>query len=343
LKPKQWEQEKRTLGTTAGGSTYTLTLPKAWIKQLALEKGHPITLTRVGGGIYLELDKVEDEASKSTQLDIDQALKREGLVRTLISRYIAGFNVLEISGEISAEQRVDIRHTVQRLIGAEILQETGEFTLIHILRDPQVLSVRQLLDYIKDNVTSMLQDAPVALLENDREKAIGVVQRDDRVDRFFLLLSRRLYAALRDPLAEVKHRVSRVDFFNVHNAARQLERIADHAVKIAQTAQTLIEADQPFPQDLKALLEQAHERVQTLLKQVMSAFEGLDVEQAHSALETLNDVTRLVNSFDRRLLELENTFLAHHLSTVTDSIGRVRDYAGNIAELALNASALGAR
>jgi phosphate uptake regulator len=343
MKPKKWAQEKRTLGTTAGGSTYMLTLPKAWIEAFELEKGHELPLSLVGEGVYINLGQHSDEDSKSTSLKIDENLTGEVLARTLISRYIAGFNVLEINGTLSVSQRDDIRETVQRLIGAEILQETSELMLIHILRDPQVLSVAQLLEYISDNVISMLRDAPQSLFDQDTPKALSVIQRDERVDRFFLLMSRRLYAALRDPLAEVEHKISRVDFFNTHNVARQLERVADHAVKIAQSTQVLNEEEREFPKKMKTLLENASEGVQDFLAQVGKAFVDSDSNAAHQALALKPEVEALIADFDRRLLELDDSLLAYHLGIVADSISRVKDYAANIGEVALNAVALESR
>lgn len=340
MKPQKWLQETRTLGTTAGGSTYMITLPKGWIESFELNKGDQLTLSLVGLGIYLNLEQESVEDSTSTKFEMDEKLEGDALARTLISRYIAGFNVIEVTGTMSPEQRSDIRNTVQRLIGAEILQETGEFLLIHVLRDPRVLSVEQLLDYINDNVTGMLKDAPTSLFESDREKAISVVQRDERVDRFYLLLSRRLYAALRNPLAEVEHKISRVNFFNTHSVARQLERVADHAVKIGEAAIALIDEERTFNSKMHKLLEKASNGVQDFLHQVMKAYLTFDSEAAHTAFAVKPEVESLISEFDRQLVDVDDVHLAYHLGIVADSISRVNDYAANIAEVALNAVAL---
>ena len=169
-------QEQRTLGTTAGGSTYMITLPKGWVDELGLEKGESVTLVRVGGGIYLSVAPSSEKSESSTELVIESTSEIEPVGRALISRYIAGFDMIEIKGEISVDQRDHIRQTVQRLIGAEILQETGDYILIRMLRDPHMLSVDQLLQYILENAEGMLKDAPQALLEMDGEKAGGVIQ-----------------------------------------------------------------------------------------------------------------------------------------------------------------------
>ena len=337
---KPFDRERRTLGTTAGGSTYMITLPKSWVEDLQMQKGEEVSLVRVEPGIYVSPNRDREKPKARTTLEVVGPLRDAALSRALISQYVAGHDVIEVVGSIDNEQHEVVRDTVQRLIGAEILQETADFMLIQTLRDPQVLSAPQLLDYIRENAEAMITDAPRALLERDLERAQGVIQRDERVDRFFLLLSRQLYEALRDPLAEVERGVSRVEFFNAHTVARQLERIADHAVKIAQSAEALIGEDRVLPDDLSNDLHDTEVLVRELLDQVMGAYLELDVSKAQRALITLPEIETSLARIDRELLDLDDSHLAFHLGIVVDSIGRVKDYAANIAELAINAEAL---
>ncbi len=332
------EAERRRLGTTAGGGTYLVTLPKAWVAALGLKKGDLITLVRLGSVIVLWRPQEREGEPKRTHLPV-QGLQGKALERALIALYIAGFDVIEVVGPLSDEQRQIVKETAQRLIG-EILQETDDFVLIQTLRDPQVLSVPQLLEYIYDNAREMLREAFEALLAQDAGRAERVVQRDERVDRFFLRLSRQLYAALQDPLGEVEQGISRVEFFNVHTVARQLERIADHAVKIARTAEALVAEGRRLPRKLAESLTELQNNVQELLARVMAAFSTLNGEEVHRALEALPEIERQIEAIDRTLLGLGDPHLAYHLGIVVDSLGRVKDYAANIAEVALNAEAL---
>jgi phosphate uptake regulator len=332
-------KEERRLGTTAGGSTYMITLPKAWVEALGLKKGEALTLVKMGSVISLWRPRARDLRSQRTRLSMGEALQGKALERGLIALYIAGFDIIEVVGPLSDEQRQIIKETAQRLIG-EILQETDDFVLIQTLRDPQVLSVPQLLEYIYDNAREMLREAFEALLAQDAGRAERVIQRDERVDRFFLRLSRQLYAALQDPLGEVEQGISRVEFFNVHTVARQLERIADHAVKIARTAEALVAEGRRLPRKLAESLTELQNNVQELLARVMAAFSTLSGEEVHQALEALPEIERQIEAIDRTLLGLGDPHLAYHLGIVVDSLGRVKDYAANIAEVALNAEAL---
>ncbi|OGF56824.1 MAG: hypothetical protein A2Z21_02580 [Candidatus Fraserbacteria bacterium RBG_16_55_9] len=335
MKESRLAQEQRILGTTAGGNTYMITLPKQWIDRLGLKKGDPLTLVQVGSGIYFYQAHERKSEATRTQLRAEEELSGEALVRALLSLYIAGFDVIEVVGPITEEQRKVVREATQRLIG-EILQETDERLLIQTLRDPEVLSVPQLLEYIYENAAEMWKEAADALLEGHPKKASRVIQRDERVDRFYLRLSRQLYATLRDPLAEVERGVSRVDFFNIHLVARQLERVADHAVKVAHEAQALAEKGHKLDSELMTQLAKVRGDVQQLLAKAMAAFTHLSGEEAHQALAMLSPIERLLKKLDERVLDLKDP----HLAIVVDSLGRVKDYSANIAEVALNAEAL---
>jgi phosphate uptake regulator len=338
--------EQRILGTTAGGNTYMITLPKEWVEGMGLAKGDALTLVRVGSGIYFYQAQDREASVPTKKLELSTELSGKALERALISQYIAGYDAIYVLGDtITEEQREVIRQTAQRLIG-EILQEgtledettrkKRDFLLVQALRDPQVLHVRELLKYIYENAEEMLKDASQALLQGERKKADRVIQWDERVDRFFLRLSRQLYATLQDPLAEVERGISRVEFFNIHIVARQLERIADHAVKIAREAQALLEKVRGLPSDVAASIARTRDEVQALLHRAMWAFTHLDGGEAHRALGTLHAIEKLVKKLDERVMDLKDP----HLAIVVDSFGRVKDYAANIAEVALNAEAL---
>ena len=360
--------ERRRLGTTAGGGTYMITLPKDWVEALGLRKGDSVELVWAEGGIYLRGRGAEEgHPARRMRLQVSSELSGPALARTLISLYIAGADVIEVEGPFTEGQRRAIGETARRLIG-EILQETRERVLIQTLRDPQIHSADQLVRFVYANAQEMLAEAVEALRKGDAEQARRVIARDERVDRFFLRLSRQLYAALREPtpLAAVAPRPapgpwpgadpleegtgspkdgseaasSRVELFNVHTVARQLERVADHAVKIAQAAEQLLAERLPVPPFLEGEIAGTHEAVRALLERAFRAFSERHGRGAHEALEAVSELERGLEALDRRLLGLENPHLAYYLGIVVDSLGRVKDYAVNIAEVALNAEAL---
>lgn len=84
------------------------------------------------------------------------------------------------------------------------------------------------LQKMKTNVRQMLKDSLDALVNTDRKLAERVTQRDDEVDAIHEAMYHQLIQAMRDHPQQISQ------FINYQNISRQLERIADHAVNIAE-------------------------------------------------------------------------------------------------------------
>ena len=204
--------------------------------------------------------------------------------------------------------------------------------------DSSELSIVNAVTRMRLIATSMLEDAGTALVENDDDIAQDVIERDDDVDRLFLVVSRIFRATLRSPRAAEGLGVSREDCFDFHSSARQLERVADHAVKISQLAGKL----EAIPDDVAGALLEVHADVATILEQSMDALFAEDPDEAtdlgHAALEAVLEIDEHTRTIDDMLRDLEPV-QAQSLGLIVDSLSRSADYGGNIAETALQKAA----
>jgi phosphate uptake regulator len=317
-----------------GGSTFMITLPKGWAERVGLRPGSPLRLTPRDEALIL----VPEERAKPARAILKLGSQaEEALAREIISLYIAGFDIIEVRGErIGPEQRRVIRETTRTLIGPEIVEESAESMIIHNLLDLGEVSAERTFERIYLISKSMLNDAVRALLERDHELARDVIGRDSEVDRLFLMLSRQLRIALQDIL-----RGEQLRLFDHHAAAKQLERIADHAVKIAQVALAL---EAVVPQGLREGLQRATNKVLPLLGEAAEAFLQLDLERANRVIDQAEEAHNLLLEVARPFWQLElegaeRARMAQALGIIGDSLSRVSDYAANIAEVALNAAA----
>jgi len=185
---------------------------------------------------------------------------------------------------------------------------------------------------------SMLEDAVTALIENDDDIARDVIERDDDVDRLWLVVSRIFRATLRSPRAVEELGVSREACFDFHSSARQLERIADHAVKISDIALKLDE----LPADVADALHGLHAEATSVFDQSMDALFADESEEAtrlgHDALAAVLEIDEHTRQIDDKLRDLEPA-QAQSLGLIVDSLSRSADYGGNIAETALQKAA----
>ncbi|WP_049921781.1 phosphate uptake regulator PhoU [Halopiger djelfimassiliensis] len=319
-----------------GGSTYTVSLPKEWATENGISSGSTVE-------IYSEDDTLlvtpqSDADHQEGTLDVS-ALADEQLVRAVLTMYVSGFDIIHLeANRITTDQRRAIRSAIQGLIGVEVVEEQTDRVVVQDLLDSSELSIVNAITRMRLIATSMLEDAITALVENDDDIAADVIERDDDVDRLFLVVSRIFRATLRSPRAAEGLGVSREDCFDLHSSARQLERVADHAVKISQLAQKF----GTIPEDVAGALLEVHDDVAAILEKSMDALFAEDTDEAtdlgHDALESVLDIDEHTRRIDDLLRELDPV-QAQSLGLILDSLSRSADYGGNIAETALQKTA----
>jgi len=186
---------------------------------------------------------------------------------------------------------------------------------------------------------SMLEDALLALRDLDRDLASDVIQRDDDVDRLWMVVSRIFRATLRTPKASEELGLPREVCFDYHSSARQLERIGDHATKIAHLT---LEIDQEIPEAVVTAIEELHAEVETVIDGAMDALFADDSDEATRLANEVREQVRAIDSTARGIDELLRDLDPAHaqlVGLIVDSVSRSADYGGNIAETALQKAA----
>ena len=185
---------------------------------------------------------------------------------------------------------------------------------------------------------TMLEDAVEALIENDDDLAQDVMERDDDVDRLWYMVSRVFRTVLRNPTAATEIGFPRDTCFDFQSSARQLERVADHATKIAELALELEEVPDNAAGPLRALLEEATEVPEMAMDALLADDPDEAADLATAARAQIDDVDGKAREVDKEILEFDPG-TAQALGLVVDSLSRTADYGGNIAENALQKAA----
>jgi phosphate uptake regulator len=320
-----------------GGSTYTVSLPKGWATDNDVSAGSIVEFHSEEDLLLLsprsETDRIEGT------LDISGMDTDHELTRAVMTMYVSGFDVIVLeSTRISAGQRRVIREATQGLVGLEVIEETSDRVVLQDLLDSSELSVHNAITRMRLVSLTMLEDAVEALITNDRELAHDVEERDDDVDRLWYMVSRVFRTVLRNPTAANEIGFPRETVFDFQSSARQLERIADHATKIADLSLEIGEIPDSAVSPLEALEEEAREVPEM-------AMDALLKEDPEQAVELANEARGRIRSIDNEVREVDDLIrefdpqLAQVLSLVTDSLSRTADYGGNIAESALQKAA----
>ncbi|WP_255195160.1 phosphate uptake regulator PhoU [Halorarius litoreus] len=319
-----------------GGSTYTVSLPKDWATANGVSGGSVVEFHPEDDALLLT-PRREDEKVEGT-LDVT-GLEGDQLTRAVMTMYVSGFDIITLeTPRITAEQRRTIRTAAQGLVGLEVIGETSERVQLQDLLDSSELSINNAITRMRLVATTMLADSVTALVEGDDDLAEDVIQRDDDVNRLYYMVSRVFRSILRDPSTAAEVGLDRETAFDYHSSARQLERVADHASKIAENA---LELDAP-PEHVSDLIGELHESAVAVIEKAMDALLADDAEEAtrlaNEARQSVDLVDERVREADAELLDLAPQ-QAQLLGLVVDSLSRAGDYGGNIAETALQKAA----
>ncbi|GAA0304915.1 PhoU domain-containing protein [Halarchaeum salinum] len=328
--------ERRKVQVT-GGSTFTVSIPKDWARDHDVSAGDEISFHPDSGSLLLS-PVSEDETQRGT-FDIT-GMEGDALTRTVMTMYVSGFDVLVLeASRITSDQRRVVRNATQGLVGLEVLEETSDRIVVQDLLDSSELSIHNAVRRMRLIARSMLDDAVTALRENDHDMAEDVIERDDDVDRLWFVVSRIFRGSLRSPRTAQEIGVTRETCFDYHSSARQLERIGDHAAKIANVA---LELDEPVPEGaadaLDDLRADAADVVDTAMEALFADERDDATELANRARESVLGIDEHARALDDLLRDLE-PHEAQHLGLVVDSLSRCADYGGNVAETALQKAA----
>lgn len=330
-----------------GGSTYTISLPKEWATANGIETGTPLSLYAADDRMVATRKNAADDRTVTIEAgDLSPA----ALADTVVTAYVAGYDEIVLTSpvEFDADGRHAVRSAVTRLVGVEIQSQTPAEITIRSLIDGAEVSLHQTVVQMRLTALTMHEDAVRAVVgeqsspsprsqarENGTELARRVVDQDEDVDRLFRLVSRQFHRGLADFREAVTFDVDRLDAFAYYRIARQLERIADHAEKIAGVAERQSAAP---PEDLRdeldALGERSRDIVRTALDEQLDEPSLSGLRAAVSRRDALVDDVRDV---DRRLYD-SDVDEAHLLATVLDSVERTAEYGANVAEMGLQSA-----
>jgi len=315
-----------------GKSTFIVSLPKNWATKNGIKAGSIIYINQVDNGA-LTLSTDRSERDMRARLDIADK-SGEPLIRDIIGCYLGGYKTIEVfSGHMSSAQKKDLHQIVNKLIGPEILEETINKVVIQDLLSSEELQAEKALKRIRTVVKSMIQDSLSALQSDNKELAMDVIQRDNDVDRLNLLIARQFTEVLRSGSVR-QETLNLIMAFNYMQAASNLERIADHACKIAEIAS---KCSSPLPEELKEKLSSMKSLLCGLIDDSLSCLLQTNSNKANELIDKISEIQRraqgMANSSDAK----GKSDLIVRL-VLAGSLERMLDYIMNISELTINLS-----
>ena len=328
-----------------GRSTYILSLPKKWMKEMHLKPGDPLTIIREANN-SLSIIPYAERASNLVNEATAIVLYNDGvnsLKRKIVSIYLAGYNTVHLkskTGRISPAQRDAVREVVRKnLVGTEIIADSSDAITIQVLLTLPELSVNTAVRRMFLIASSMHKDAMLSLSEMNHELANAVIKSDDEVDRFSLYILRNLVIATQNERTLREIGLKRpADCLSYRVAVKSIERIADHSSGIADKCLKIEE--QEISKEVFEKIEKMSHLSLGALSDAVEAFLRRDYVMADSVVDKVenirsveNDIISFLNGEDKMT---SNEPVNSNIRLILEDIRRTAAHASDIAEAAMN-------
>jgi phosphate uptake regulator len=324
----------------AGGSTYLVSLPKRWVLNAGLKAGDTLFVeTEVDGSVSVRSRAGEKPSARRKIFQEKGGEERDHLLRKFIGAYISGFGLIEVRfpPDRGPFVRRVARDFCRLVIGPEVIEESRNSLVIQDLSDPSELSSEKCLRRMHLTVRAMLEDAILALKKSDSTLAHDVALRDQDVDRLYWMVAKQFHIASTFPSQSAGSSVAG----SVHGhrlVAKLLERIGDHAQRIASTLPA-ITAGKGLDAKLAKDFEDAEVSAVAILDRAFNALISGDIDSANEAIDARDEHQKLIDALSHRVATRKGEELLA-LGTVVDSLGRAASYSADIAEQAIDLAVL---
>jgi len=326
-----------------GGATLTVSLPKEWVRRLGLGAGDLVEVSLEPDGSLKIFPHERVERKSDCVIDISEGASKGTVIRELMSKYLIGYNTIIIKFPYrSSEYRKDLRKIISdKLIGVEVIDESSDRLTIQVLVNVKELPVNASLQRMAHVASGMLKDGLTGLLTNDRQVLEDVLDRDNVVDKLYLYTLRQINAVIRGYLKIQDIGLGGIgETLEYGIVAKSIERVADHAQRIAFNVIKIIDYGNSIDSDVVDALRDYDNVVNDIFMSSVNSFIRRNRKKAH---ELLDNTPSLISQIENKVSKVaskvqRDVALYFHLRMIMDSMRRVTDYSMDISEATIDLS-----
>ena len=308
-----------------------VSLPKKWAKKNKLGSGSEVKLLQQPNGT-MTIDPGQSNPNKKISTVKCNDEKSQHLFRDLIGTYLAGSTEIKVIGKprLTIKERKTIRKFSASVIGLEIIEEEASQAILTDMSNPGALPFRRAIKRLYRIVSAMYNDS-ILILEGSEDLAADVVDRDKEADKLQWFIERQFNMMLENPGLSRQLQASSFEGVVYSNVARYLERIADHACRLAEIGYV---AGQIPGRKMLPLAKEAGE----IMKDSMKSFINNNPRKATVVIDIGKKTVQKAQKYfeNRYKKEMEHPL---EFSIAMDAIMRTIAYSTDISEAAINYSA----
>jgi phosphate uptake regulator len=333
-----------------GYSTFSVSLPKDWVKEVGIKPGDVVSVIRLDDGSLKIQPGISREEKTARRIVSVEKCDEPGLLkRIIIALYIVGADNIVISSRtgLSTTQIEEVKKAVSSLNGFGIVEQTSNYITVQSFVDPTKFPIDGLLRRLHTITSYMLESCYKAIEKKKKEIVHEVLMAEEEMDKIYWMAVRQLlYATKRMDVAK------KIGLENVMNIAgnrlvtKLIEKIGDYAEEMAKQALILIEKGLPEKKHL-SILEKDTRRVLEIYKNSFNSLLNKDPILANRVIDSATELEKDLKETSFILPQeciRRNEFggdvasVAFALRTYILNLAQVVNFAGTIAEVALNRS-----
>lgn len=314
-----------------GGASLSIIIPKKWAAKLKLTDKSELVVDSSQEKVLKLYPAKQFFKPKNISIDAhDLAITK--LTREIIAAYLAGADQVVVENfSLTSNQQLKLHQLCTSLIGFEIIEESATQLVLQNIFDITKFPLTTNLEKMFIMVNAMFEDTLIAIGKHDQKLAQSVIQREKEIDKFHLAITRQFYVHLKNEISQNQN-VSTIDLYYFGLISRQLERIADHCVKICHT----IDNQNDFSSSSKITCQKLIKLASQIGQEIILANQmtkNLDRNVAHTILDNCQIIMKKVRRFQ---MDAKNNL--PYLLIACDSLDRICGYLTNMAEATLDQS-----
>lgn len=269
--------ETRRLVKT-GAETYTISLPKDWIRTNNLQKGALLFVNKEGSKVTISPTQADEKRQeKEVTINIDDN-STNSVRRQTIAAYIKNCTNFVFTGKTLNKKLNDVRQILNNFLALEIIEQTDTKLVAKDFLNLQEFSIQNTLRRMDMLTRGILEDAKKGKKNNE-----SLEFRDYEVDKLFFLMSRLTRSILENP----RNNKDNVEAHFSWWMAKNLEKIADTGKEIS----LVIENECP-----------TYEKILEYYKECIKSFFKKDAALADQLIERRIELLKECDSIaDKRL------------------------------------------
>ena len=217
------------------GSSILVSLPKEWIDANELSKSNQVEIETNQNNLSI---RTQLSKRPSKEVEISYPLSEgEGIVPTITGAYLLGFDIIRIVGKssISINDRENVRGSMRKLVGLEIIDEDATNISVQFLLDETSINPQNILKRMSSIALGMFNDVVLTLKNGDKTNLETIANRDSEINRQYFLLVRLIRSTIMDTRLAGIFNLENIDILDYRIAANTLEIAGDTVVELSKS------------------------------------------------------------------------------------------------------------